>query len=179
MRSENGAPGSREAEARGPRRTYLESMTTDLDRPPAGAALLRGAWAGAVATGAMSAVMFGAQRAGLMGRMPPHKITTAALRRLRPWTTPSAPTKALASVAHLGFGVAAGALYGLLRRGRGSVAGALGYATAVWAASYVGWVPSLGLMRPAHRDRPGRQPALLAAHLVYGAVLDLLARRRR
>jgi hypothetical protein len=145
-----------------------------------GSSFLRGALAGAAATGAMTAVMFGAQRAGLLGRMPPHKITATALRWVRPWTTSRRKTKALASMGHLGFGMAAGALYGALagRTGdrRPSVPGGLGFGALVWVASYAGWLPSLGLMPAPHRDRPGRPPAMLLAHLVYGAVLSALAR---
>jgi hypothetical protein len=154
------------------------STTTISD---GGSSVLKGALAGAVATGAMSGVMFAAQRAGLMGRMPPHKITRAALRWVRPWTASTGKTKGLASLGHLAFGMVAGALYGGLagRLGdrRPSLGGGLGFGTLVWLTSYAGWLPKLGLMPPPHRDRPGRQPSMLLAHLVYGVVLSRLARR--
>jgi len=44
-------------------------------------------------------------------------------------------------------------------------------ASLVWFVSYQGWVPALGLLPPAHRDRPGRPATMLIAHWVYGATL--------
>ena len=48
------------------------------------------------------------------------------------------------------------------------------FGTAVWLVSYQGWVPALGIMAPPSRDRPGRPQAMLAAHLLYGAVLGVV-----
>jgi len=50
-----------------------------------------------------------------------------------------------------------------------------------WLAGYGLWVPAIGAVPPLHRDRPGRQVALIAGHVVYGAVLaeGLRALRRR
>ena len=48
------------------------------------------------------------------------------------------------------------------------------FGIAVWAVSYAGWVPKLGLMQPPSRDRPGRPTAMILAHLVYGATLGAL-----
>ena len=41
--------------------------------------------------------------------------------------------------------------------------------------SYSGWLPALHLMPPPEQDRPGRQPSMVAAHVVYGAVLGALS----
>lgn len=138
-----------------------------------------GAVDGSVATLVMSGIMLAAGRAGLMGRMPPRKITEWLLRRFRPWTIPSRRTRWLSALAHLGFGAGAGALYGagtIRGPARGARAVALGtaYGAAIWAVSYAGWVPALGIMPPPRRDRPGRPPVMFAAHLVYGAVLGWL-----
>jgi hypothetical protein len=145
-----------------------------------GSSFVRGAVAGGLATGAMTGVMLAAQRAGLVGELPPRKVTRRALRRLR-FDARVRRARVTAALSHLGFGMVAGALYGVLagRTGdrRPSLAGGLGYGTLVWAASYAGWLPSLGLMPPPHRDRPGRQPALVLAHMVYGAVLAVLSHR--
>ncbi len=32
----------------------------------------------------------------------------------------------------------------------------------IWLVSYVGWVPTLGMMPPIHRDRPDHHPAIMA-----------------
>ncbi len=149
--------------------------------------LLGGAVAGALATVAMSGVMFAARRAGLMGEMPPEKITARLLDRIG-WGSRSKETQdALASLTHVGFGAAAGSLFGALERGLRIpgppvLAGML-FGAGVWFVSYQGWVPALGIMPPPDKDRPGRPEAMLLAHLVYGAALGVLVggapRRRR
>jgi hypothetical protein len=144
--------------------------------------LLAGAAEGSVATLAMSGVMLGARKAGWLGEPPPRKITWHALRRavgpVRSWRARNAASTA----AHLAFGAAAGSVFEAAyarwgRRGAGPLAGAA-FGAAVWLVSYAGWVPALGILPPPHRDRPGRQGWMLAAHLVYGAVLGALADRR-
>ena len=126
----------------------------------------------------MSALMMGARRAGIMGRMPPEKITAsfldrAGIRRSRK------QQDALATAFHFAFGAGGGALYGLaLRRAPlPPVLRGMAYGTAIWAVSYLGWVPALGIMPPADRDRRGRQAAMLLGHLVYGGALGALAGR--
>lgn len=149
--------------------------------------LLRGTASGALATLAMSAIMYAAKRAGMLGEPPPRKITRSFVYALG--VHPKRRSLDLASLAaHVGFGAGMGGLYGLAKRRRSSrfrAAGAgLLYGAAIWTLSYAGWVPSLGIMaQPAH-DRPGRPTAMLAAHAVYGAVLaelvnDLSARGMR
>ena len=89
---------------------------------------------------------------------------------------------ALTVIGHLGFGVGIGVVFALLdRRVRlpfGSAVHGVVYATLVWAASYKGWVPALGLMPPPERDRPGRPATMLVAHGVCGWPLGLIAGRR-
>jgi hypothetical protein len=147
-------------------------------RPP-----IAGAAEGVVATAAMSGVMLGAREAGWLGEPPPRKITWRALRRglgpVRAWRARNPASV----VTHLAFGAAAGSLFetGYARWGRtgsGPLVGAA-FGAAVWLVSYAGWVPALGLLPPPHEDRPGRQGWMLAAHLVYGAVLGALADRRK
>ncbi|WP_084963525.1 DUF6789 family protein [Thermoactinospora rubra] len=134
--------------------------------------LLRGAAAGSMATTAMSTVMLAGDRLGLMKDQPPRRI----VRRV--WGRTG--EKPLAAAAHLGFGSAGGALLSAVTRGRGVPApvGAA-YGLAIWLASYQGWVPAIGAMPPAHRDRPGRQAVMIAAHIVYGIVLARSLRRDR
>ena len=89
-------------------------MTELRHRLPA--RLLGGAIAGALATVAMSGVMFAAKRAGLMGELPPEKITARFLDRLG-WTSRSSRTQDLmAAITHVGFGAAAGSLFAILER---------------------------------------------------------------
>lgn len=140
-----------------------------------------GAAAGAVATVAMSAVMIGLQRLGLLGRTPPRHIVEHALGRfgLRHRVSPRS-RRALSAVAHLGFGATQGAVYALGHHGTAaaedgvpqpSARSGIPFALAVWASSYSGWIPRLGILPPPSRDRPGRPTTMVLAHVVYGAVL--------
>jgi uncharacterized membrane protein YagU involved in acid resistance len=142
--------------------------------------LFTGAADGTVATLAMSGVMFGAQRAGWLGEMPPRKITKHALRRAG--AAEGRRTKdALSALAHVAFGAAAGSLFESLHATWGRRVGPVGgaaFGVAVWLVSYAGWVPGLRLLPPPRRDDPGRQVSMVIAHVVYGAVLGALADRR-
>jgi uncharacterized membrane protein YagU involved in acid resistance len=127
----------------------------------------------------MSAVMMGAKRSGLMGEMPPEKITASLLKRTS--INPSAEHQdALATGLHFGFGSAAGALFGLIAPKRliARIPMGMGYGAAIWGVSYMGWVPAFGIMPHAARDRRDRQMVMLAGHLVYGTALALLVGRR-
>jgi hypothetical protein len=130
-----------------------------------------GALAGVLATVPMTAVMVGAQQLGLLGKAPPETITEKML-------DPPPGTKRIATAfTHLGFGGVAGALFGALRRPRSMVRAAVegaAFGTAVWAASYAGWVPALGILPPPSEDRADRQATMVVAHWVYGATLGML-----
>jgi hypothetical protein len=152
------------------------SASSSLPRKLAARAL-RGAAAGALATGVMSAFMLAAEQAGLIQRQPPRRITERLLRRSGVALLPSRRTRWASLAAHLGFGVGTGALFAaavpdavsrLARAGLGT-----GYGALVWLLNYAGWLPATGLMPPPTRDRPERQAAMLAAHLIYGSTLGL------
>jgi hypothetical protein len=162
-------------------------LTLAGGRRPAGAAkdIARGLAAGAIATLPMSAVMLAARRAGWLTRQAPERITTGVLARAGAAPDDRRVRDLAASVTHVGFGAAAGAVFALIVPRVPAVvprplAGAA-YGTVVYAGSYHGWAPALGLMPPAWRDERGRQPVMIGAHWVYGAVLGGLLRggRRR
>ena len=140
--------------------------------------LTRGAAAGTLATAAMSALMLAAGRAGLMGRQPPEAIVrqAGALTAREPR---GRLADALAAAAHVGFGAGTGAAYALLPRSGRPVLRGVAVGAGVYAVSYAGWVPALGALPPADRDRRSRQAAMLVAHVVYGAVLGALDDRWR
>lgn len=78
---------------------------------------------------------------------------------------------------HFAYGTACGALYGALS-GRGldrhAAAAGAGFGVAVWAGSYLGWLPAAGVLAPA-TEHPARRTALMvAAHLVWGASAGVL-----
>jgi hypothetical protein len=144
--------------------------------------VLVGGTAGVTATVVMSVLMLGGQRLGVLPGQPPERLVEAVLDAAHASRTERSEN-ALASVAHLGFGAACGVLYRLLRgrlpvRGRGWLQGAA-YGLGVWFVSYQGWIPAFGVLPPPRRDVPGRPATMVAAHIVYGSVLGLLADRRR
>jgi hypothetical protein len=142
-----------------------------------------GAVSGAAATAVMSSVMVAAREVGLMSEIPPHVIASKAVDRAGAGEEADADDRrSLGWLTHFLFGAGAGALYALLRNvvrtpGPAALHGA-GYALAVWAVSYLGWIPGLGLLPPADRDEPGRQPVMIGAHLLFGAVLGVLVQPR-
>ena len=141
--------------------------------------LLRGAAAGAVATAPMSAVMLGAGKLGLMGEQPPEAITKEAIAEATGTEPQGATSDALASLAHVGFGLASGAVYAALPKPDALPAPVSGmaFALAVWTASYAGWVPKFGALPHAEYDRNDRVAVMIGAHLVFGAALGALTRR--
>lgn len=135
-----------------------------------------GAVAGTLATLPMSAVMVVAQRLGLMGEQPPAKVTNAVLDAGDVDPPPRA-RRVLAVLGHFAFGAAVGAFYSVVHRrapgvGRASLTG-VAFGSAVWAASYAGWVPALGIMPSPEDDRPGRPASMIVAHWVFGAALGV------
>jgi hypothetical protein len=71
--------------------------------------------------------------------------------------------------AHFAYGALTGAIFALGRH-RGAGAGAA-WGLAVWAGSYLGWIPAARLLTPATRHPRRRNALMLAAHGVWGAAL--------
>lgn len=72
---------------------------------------------------------------------------------------------------HFAYGAACGALYGALGErldARPALAGAA-FGVAVWAGSYLGWLPAAGLLSPATEHPARRNALMIAAHVVWGA----------
>ena len=142
---------------------------------------LRDAAIGAIATAAMSVVMIAGDRVGLLGEPPPTTVSRAALREAGV-SHPSDAAGRIAPLAHLWFGAQGGVAFGVIRRlvpgVPGGILGAL-FGLGVYAVSYKGWIPALGILPPPEDDRPGRPTVMIAAHVVYGLVLGWLVRLRR
>ncbi len=144
-----------------------------------GMTLIEGMKDGAIATAAMSAVMVAGDKAGFLGEPPPTTITREALRDAD--ADHPATIAIVAPAAHLAFGALGGALFVVLRRllpGPGWLLGIL-YGLAIWAVSYRGWIPALGILPPPEHDRPGRPAVMVAAHVVYGLMLGRPGGSRR
>jgi hypothetical protein len=138
--------------------------------------MLLGALAGIAGTAAMTAAM-----ARLHQRLPSQERYPLPPREIIGSIMGEAPGERreglgdMAVAAHFGFGAAVGAAMGAIRfpaRPLPSVILALG----VWAGSYFGWAPLLGILKPAN-DHPVRRSALMAGvHVVWGAVTALALR---
>jgi uncharacterized membrane protein YagU involved in acid resistance len=136
-----------------------------------------GGLAGAVATVAMSAWQAAGQLTGRYGEQPPKRLVRAAARKLgRPVRRHDPVTWPLTVVAHLGFGAASGTLYAMVLP-RSTVVRGTAFGLVVWAASYAGWMPAVGLLPPPHRDNPRRAWTMLIGHVIYGSVLGALVTR--
>jgi hypothetical protein len=126
-----------------------------------------GAVAGLRATAVMSVVFAVGHAVGLIGRLPPRIIVDTISPQLDVESS-----KGVAVVAHLGYGAGAGAIYtAVTPRPSRNIGSGILFGLAVWAAGYEGWLPFLGILPRAHRDKRGRALVILAAHVVYGAAL--------
>jgi len=147
-------------------------------------ALLRGAVAGLAGTAAMSAAMSVAKAAGLMaGEWPPRKVGRESQKAAGVHGALSRPAFEAGWVAqHFAYGAGAGAAYELiqsrLKLREPAPAGPL-FGTALWALSYVGWLPAAGLYPPPHAEPARRVGTMVVAHLVYGTTTAEVARRLR
>jgi uncharacterized membrane protein YagU involved in acid resistance len=138
---------------------------------------LRGAVAGALATAPMTLFIYAADRVmphEERHELPPRQITRELAERTGTDDEVGESGLDLASsAAHFAFGAATGAIYGSIA-GRIPLPPALagvGFGLAVWAASYAGALPSLGLQRPPDRRPAWRTATMVGGHLVWGAAL--------
>lgn len=142
---------------------------------------LAGAIAGTVATAPMTITMeFLFRRLPLEQKhaLPPRRLTMAIAKRAHAeHLLPSEETRIDTSLlAHFGYGALTGALYPLTFRQpprHPALHGGL-YGIAVWALSYLGWIPALKLLPPATQQRRERRRLMLIAHLVWGAATGML-----
>jgi uncharacterized membrane protein YagU involved in acid resistance len=146
--------------------------------------VINGGLAGLIATAPMTWTMRFASRLlpwNASRRLPPRQITEATLVKGtdRPRAAVPEPEviDALSTLSHYAYGASCGAVLGALvaRRWPASkpVAGAA-FGAAIWAASYLGWLPAAGLRKNALHDHKERSVQLIAAHLVWGALAATL-----
>jgi uncharacterized membrane protein YagU involved in acid resistance len=98
--------------------------------------------------------------------LPPREIT----ERVLPGQDDAIRDTALA--AHFLYGGACGALLAVLRAEPSAPEGAVA-GVAVWAGSYFGWVPALGILKPASEHPWRRNALMITAHLIWGAATAL------
>jgi uncharacterized membrane protein YagU involved in acid resistance len=77
----------------------------------------------------------------------------------------------LTLAAHFGYGAVCGALFGLVapRNVPAAMTAGVMFGVGVWAGSYLGWLPALGVRQPATQDPRARSGLMIAAHIVWGA----------
>ncbi|WP_051140332.1 hypothetical protein [Azospirillum brasilense] len=140
-----------------------------------------GAIAGLAGTVAMTAAMRAMFRA-LPEKdrypLPPRLITDRVVGSTGVMDAMDEPERRDLTLAlHYGYGAAAGALYPAAahRIGGPAVVTGIGYGLAVWGASYLGWIPAMGILTPATRHPSARNGLMLAAHVVWGGVTGVTA----
>ena len=140
------------------------------DKLKLGTRILIGGIAGIVGTMAMTSAMRRLHR-----RLPaeerypltPREIVDSGSKQLDvPLSEEGA--KDVTTAAHFAYGAAMGALIAVMnpdpRKRTGAAAG-----VAVWLASYMGWLPAVGNLKPATQHPPRRNLLMLGVHLVWGA----------
>lgn len=106
--------------------------------------------------------------------LPPRRVTMEAAER----SGLGAPDRerdrtALTLVGHYAYGTALGGVYGAAahRRAWPPLAGAVPLAVGVWAGSYLGWLPALGLHPAATKEPLSRNALMVVAHLVWAGTV--------
>ena len=130
-----------------------------------GSRLVLGAIAGFVGTMAMTSAM-----RRLHKRLPEHERYPLTPREIvDSAAAPSDETaRDLTLAAHFVYGAACGALLAAANPRPGKVQGAAAGA-AVWLGSYMGWIPALGILKPATEHPARRNALMIAVHFVWGS----------
>jgi uncharacterized membrane protein YagU involved in acid resistance len=144
-------------------------------------AMLQGGLAGFVATGPMSVFMLATKR--FLPRrhryaLPPEIITEELAHRMHVrWHMNKMEVEAATIVSHFGYGATMGMLYGTSAKLiplPSPVKGVL-FGLIVWAASYLGLLPLIGMSESGQREPGRRNLMMIAAHIVWGVTLGLVA----
>ena len=144
------------------------------------ATLLNGALAGVVATVPMSMVML------IMHRLlpeyeqyplPPHEITAEVAEKADMEEHLNEPEHTMATtISHFAYGAVTGTLYVATAKNmfpNPAIGGAV-FGLAVWAGSYLGLLPAMGILSPATEHPLRRNALMIAAHLIWGSVTGML-----
>jgi len=148
--------------------------------------VLLGALAGLAATAPMTLAM------KLMHeRLPPHEQYPLPPREIAMEVAEEAGVKheldeeertGLTLAGHFAYGAACGAVYAPLARALEDVPPPLtgaAFGLAVWAGSYLGWLPAAGILRPATEHPPRRTALMITAHLVWGTSIAITQNKLR
>jgi uncharacterized membrane protein YagU involved in acid resistance len=108
--------------------------------------------------------------------LPPREIIDRVLPSPDDDRLGDAERRDLALAAHFLYGALTGAAYAPLASGTtgDAVRRGTAYGLAVWALSYIGWIPLCGILRPATEHPVRRDLLMLGAHAVWGLSTALL-----
>jgi hypothetical protein len=149
------------------------------DRPGLATAILAGAVGGVYGAAAMSILRLGLHRTGLIDKMVPQVVEEWISDRLKidpPGGT--AGHHVADQLLHLAYGAGLGALGGPMvsgRERRGGLWRGAAFGLGSWAFGMLVLVPSLRVARPAWKTGPLENATNIAAHLVFGWAIQLLA----
>jgi hypothetical protein len=142
--------------------------------------LLLGAAAGTVATLPMTLVMESLHEK-LPGEpprpLPPREITESITLKVGVREElPESRMEDLTLAGHFGYGALCGALFGLIapKRLPAAIGCGMAFGLAVWAGSYLGWLPALDMRHDARQDPPARNGLMIAAHVTWGAAAGVV-----
>lgn len=141
----------------------------------------RGAVAGIVGTVTMTVPILVARRVGLLATPPPVEISANVAQRLPLLPRPGQSGFPVVWVGgHLAYGAACGAVFAVGRRRLpvDPLPAGLLFGGAVWATSYLGVVPALGLYPDPGEDSRRRLLVMVVAHAVFGVTVALTIRRQ-
>jgi putative membrane protein len=112
--------------------------------------------------------------------LPPRLITEEIAERVGLDDTMSEDQLVgLTIFSHFGYGALFGAVYALFEERmplHSSLKGAL-TGLAIWIGSYLGWLPALGILRPATRHPWRRNLMMVLAHFIWGITLGEVVRK--
>jgi uncharacterized membrane protein YagU involved in acid resistance len=145
-----------------------------------GSRLVIGAIAGFVGTMAMTMAMRRLHRR-LPPRerypLPPREIVDSGAKQISV-PLPSEAAKDVSTAAHFAYGALTGAMLAAMNPDPKKKTGAA-YGAAVWLASYMGWIPAVGNLRPATQHPPRRNFLMIGVHLIWGAATAACIRELR
>ena len=139
-------------------------MGTEKDDPGLASRLVIGGIAGFAATLAMTSAMRRLHRQLPEKErypLPPRELTDRVV------APPREIAPDLTLLLHFAFGAGCGALLAAANPRMGRVAGALA-GGGIWLASYMGWIPAFGLLKPATGHPARRNLVMLGAHFAWG-----------
>jgi uncharacterized membrane protein YagU involved in acid resistance len=111
---------------------------------------------------------------------PPRMAVRMVTGKAGLWQQLSARQRSrLSWVGHFGYGALMGGVYAGVtdKHSAGGAGRGVAFGLAVWAGSYLGVLPALGIRGPLRRSFRDDHVQLVAAHVVWGAALGWLAKR--